>query len=469
MTVLDNEIKANTKRIENEVQDEIRDRKEAVLEEERLRIEGDKRLEGLISDNTVLINDVKLDLSQNYYNKDDIDNQFDNYYNRDEADELLDNTLENYYNKVIVDNLLDMKADKSDTIDVREATIRERLTLFGYKVQDPAELPDDGTYVLKFTRINGKIKNNKLYWSVDNNTSEPTISMVTMTIILNNGEPDIVLHTSEGTQFERPDDPTKEGYNFINWFTVDDEVYDWDSPAVEDIELFVKYEKIIIEDENYEYKFVMPAANSTFTVSQMSDWGIGHNDNEFDKILFENDFIENKVKLYLYDYDWTGTPNTVPNLLAQESPIVNPIYSNEPMSFFYSQDGKTFYIWNEQGHPTTSANSRYFKLVKSDNDDTIDPPDVIEPPLKPTFQEIVDSGHIEIQNGDLVFDVDLKQTQIELPENIEWSHVANNNERIVIFPTTGNQATYIEEDLECNTIELPVDENTEWESLEYEV
>ena len=459
MTVLDNDIKENTKRIENEVQDEIRDRKEAVLEEERLRIEGDKRLEGLISDNTVLINDVKLDLNQNYYNKNDIDNQLDDYYNRDEADELLDDTLENYYNKVIVNNLLDMKADKSDTIDVREATIRERLTLFGYKVQDPAELPDDGTYVLKFTRINGNVKNNKLYWSVENNTSEPIVSMVTMTIRLNNGEPDIVLHTSEGTQFERPDDPTKEGYNFINWFTVDDEVYNWDSSAVEDIELFVKWLKIEIEDESWEYKFVMPAATSTFTVSQMNNWGIGHNDYEFDKILFENDFIENKIKLYLYDYDWTGTPNTVPNLLAQESPTVLPIYSNEPMSFFYSDSGKNFYIWNEHGQPNTSANSRYFKLVKSNE---VDPP-------KPTFQEIVDSGHIEIQNGDLVYDVDSKQTQIELPENIEWSHVANNNERIVIFPTTGNQATYIEEDLECNTIELPVDENTEWESLEYEV
>jgi hypothetical protein len=105
-----------------------------VLEEERIRIEGDKRLEGLISDNTVLINDVKIDFGQNYYTKDNIDDQLDDYYNRDEADELLDkkaDKVDTYtkdevynkdetYNREEIDNKIGFKIDKSEVYNKNE-------------------------------------------------------------------------------------------------------------------------------------------------------------------------------------------------------------------------------------------------------------------------------------------------------------------------------------------------------------
>jgi hypothetical protein len=93
----------------------------------------------------------------------------------------------------------------------------------------------------------------------------------------------------------------------------------------------------------------------------MNDWG----DGEFEKSLTETDFINNKIQLHLYDYDWTGELIKIPSLLAQETPVLIPSYTGvAPIAFLYDENDHIFYIYNDRNEPQGAANDRYFKLTK---------------------------------------------------------------------------------------------------------
>ena len=110
------------------------------------------------------------------------------------------------------------------------------------------------------------------------------------------------------------------------------------------------------DDEVWEYKFILPPTGF-FSLSDI--------DEEFDKDLNEMDFINNRIQLHLYDYDWTGELIKIPNLLAQEAPILISSYTGvAPIAFLFDENDQMFYIYNDRNEPQGAANDRYLKLVK---------------------------------------------------------------------------------------------------------
>ena len=91
-----------------------------------------------------------------------------------------------------------------------------------------------------------------------------------MTYKANNGEEDVVLPTIEGEKVEKPEDPTKEGFNFKGWFSDEalTKAYDFDTTVTGDVTLYAKWEAIKTESDpsTPESKPENPTTGSTTMV-----------------------------------------------------------------------------------------------------------------------------------------------------------------------------------------------------------
>ncbi len=95
-------------------------------------------------------------------------------------------------------------------------------------------------------------------------------NVYTVTYKANNGEEDVVLPTIEGEKVEKPEDPTKEGFNFKGWFSDEalTKAYDFDTTVTGDVTLYAKWEAIKTESDpsTPESKPENPTTGSTTMV-----------------------------------------------------------------------------------------------------------------------------------------------------------------------------------------------------------
>ena len=65
----------------------------------------------------------------------------------------------------------------------------------------------------------------------------------TVTLVLNNGSQNPTVKVSNGEKLFKPENPTKLGYKFINWYTTSDldVLYDFNNPVTSDFSIFAKW------------------------------------------------------------------------------------------------------------------------------------------------------------------------------------------------------------------------------------
>ena len=71
---------------------------------------------------------------------------------------------------------------------------------------------------------------------------DPTATTFTVTFATKGGSAVSSQEVKEGENATRPQDPTKDGYDFIGWY-LNDVLYDFNSPVVADITLVAKWQQ----------------------------------------------------------------------------------------------------------------------------------------------------------------------------------------------------------------------------------
>ncbi|MDI6452551.1 InlB B-repeat-containing protein [Peloplasma aerotolerans] len=99
----------------------------------------------------------------------------------------------------------------------------------------------------------------------------PTETPTTFTVTFNadNGTTPVTVEVEEGNTVQRPQDPTKEGYTFNDWFLGDD-AYVFSTPVTANITLVAKYTEVVVETE---YTVSFNSVGGTAVSSQIVDAG----------------------------------------------------------------------------------------------------------------------------------------------------------------------------------------------------
>ena len=184
--------------------------------------------------------------------------------------------------------------------------------------------------------------------------------------------------------------------------------------------------------------------------------------------------ITSKIKEYKITFDINGgEDNTCPESFS----TVHNVFIISPMIPLKSDE--YFQGWSLDSDATV-ADYLPNKLTVIDKsitlyavwgDEEIDLTDGSKlPTAPPTWQQIINSGHIGIQNGFLVISNDgINWYHLDLPDiqDIHWGFAAMSNEEIVVVPNIGNISGRLDESLQWTINDIPVEEDTEWESIEY--
>jgi len=176
------------------------------------------------------------------------------------------------------------------------------ISLFGRNIQDPRTLPSTGedvTYVLKATvDSNGVLSD--LFWDTD---------LVFITLTLLDHEDNIIRNFKaiKGTDFEKPVDPIKPGFNFLHWINNENNnIINWPLSAQEDITIKAVYEQITHTIRFLNYN------GTDFYITEVADGGNitpptdnpireGHTfdawDFDFTSIITQNETIISKFNI----------------------------------------------------------------------------------------------------------------------------------------------------------------------------
>ena len=79
-----------------------------------------------------------------------------------------------------------------------------------------------------------------------------------VTFVKNNETDNEVVEVRDGEKVAKPEDPEKDGYKFIGWFT-DEELtteFNFDTPIESNTTLYAKWEEIVVEPRTFEVRFV---------------------------------------------------------------------------------------------------------------------------------------------------------------------------------------------------------------------
>ena len=125
---------------------------------------------------------------------------------------------------------------KDDTVKkplnpVKEGYVFDEWTYLGKTYDFNLKVVSDLKLVAKWTKLDDSIETYNIEFDTDGG------SLVSKQILI------------KGNKVEKPINPTKEGYNFVGW-TLNDEIYDFDSIVEKDLKLKAKWEKIKISNSN---------------------------------------------------------------------------------------------------------------------------------------------------------------------------------------------------------------------------
>ena len=79
-----------------------------------------------------------------------------------------------------------------------------------------------------------------------------------VTFVKNNETDNEVVEVRDGEKVKKPENPEKEGYNFVGWF-VDEELdteFNFDTPIESNTTLYAKWEEVVVEPRTFEVRFV---------------------------------------------------------------------------------------------------------------------------------------------------------------------------------------------------------------------
>lgn len=119
---------------------------------------------------------------------------------------------------------------KDDTVQkplnpVKEGYVFDEWTYLGKTYDFNLKVVSDLKLVAKWIKLDDNVETYNIEFDTDGG------SLVSKQIVI------------KGNKVEKPIDPTKEGYSFVGW-TLNDEIYDFDSIVEKDLELKAKWEKI---------------------------------------------------------------------------------------------------------------------------------------------------------------------------------------------------------------------------------
>lgn len=125
---------------------------------------------------------------------------------------------------------------KDDTVQkplnpVKEGYVFNEWTYLGKTYDFNLNVVSDLKLVAKWTKLDDNIETYNIEFDTDGG------SLVSKQIVI------------KGNKVEKPINPTKEGYNFVGW-TLNDEIYDFDSIVEKELELKAKWEKIKVINNN---------------------------------------------------------------------------------------------------------------------------------------------------------------------------------------------------------------------------
>lgn len=125
---------------------------------------------------------------------------------------------------------------KDDTVQkplnpVKEGYVFDEWTYLGKTYDFNLKVVSDLQLVAKWTKLDDNVETYNIEFDTDGG------SIVSKQIVI------------KGNKVEKPIDPTKEGYSFVGW-TLNDEIYDFDSIVEKDLELKAKWEKIKTPNNN---------------------------------------------------------------------------------------------------------------------------------------------------------------------------------------------------------------------------
>lgn len=134
---------------------------------------------------------------------------------------------------------------------------------------DPVPLPDDSTFHLPGGTFAGWMRNGVPMSSADVLMGDTTlVAFYTMdefdvTIHPENGQPNIVKHIVAGTGVEQPDDPIRQDYVFVGWYTDPvggEQITDWSATFYGPTDIYAHW-----VPAQYTITFVPGGGNSNFT------------------------------------------------------------------------------------------------------------------------------------------------------------------------------------------------------------